>query len=65
MFPRLLAQRAHANFIENQPTFLSLLAVSGLRYPVAAAALGASWIFGRVAYALGYTSSRGPKGREL
>ncbi|KFH43277.1 Microsomal glutathione S-transferase-like protein [Hapsidospora chrysogenum ATCC 11550] len=57
------AQRAHANFIENQPTFLSLLAVSGLRYPVAAAALGATWMFGRVAYGMGYASSRGPQGR--
>lgn len=65
MFTRSLAQRAHANFIENQPTFLSLLAVSGLRYPVAAAVLGAGWMFGRVAYALGYTSSSGPKGRSL
>ena len=65
VFPRSLAQRAHANFIENQPTFLSLLAVSGLRYPVAAAALGATWMFGRVAYGMGYASSRGPEGRVL
>ncbi|KAL6863194.1 hypothetical protein ACO1O0_003438 [Amphichorda felina] len=57
------AQRAHANFIENQPSFLGALAISGLRYPFAASILGATWVVGRIIYALGYTSSAGPKGR--
>ncbi|KAI6783190.1 MAPEG family protein [Emericellopsis cladophorae] len=57
------AQRAHANFIENQPSFLGALAISGLRFPMASAVLGATWAFGRLAYVIGYTSSAGPKGR--
>ncbi|KAG9250375.1 MAPEG family protein [Emericellopsis atlantica] len=56
------AQRAHANFIENQPSFLGALAIAGLRFPMTSAVLGATWVFGRLAYAIGYTSS-GPKGR--
>ncbi|KAF5656509.1 glutathione s-transferase [Fusarium heterosporum] len=56
------AQRAHANFTENQISFLGALLISGLRYPVASAALGAGWAFSRVFYALGY-SAGGPKGR--
>ncbi|KAK2728581.1 microsomal glutathione s-transferase [Colletotrichum kahawae] len=35
------AQRAHANFTENQPSFLGALLISGLRFPVASAAVGA------------------------
>jgi len=58
-----IAQRAHANFIENQPSFLGALAIAGLRFPMASAVLGATWVFGRLAYAIGYTSSAGPKGR--
>ncbi|CCF47515.1 MAPEG family protein [Colletotrichum higginsianum] len=57
------AQRAHANFTENQPSFLGALLISGLRYPVASAVLGAGWALSRVFYAFGYTSGAGPKGR--
>lgn len=59
------AQRAHANFIENQPTALGALLISGLHFPVAAAVLGATWSVGRTLYLYGYTSSAGPKGRTL
>jgi glutathione S-transferase len=57
------AQRAHANFSENQPSVLGALLIAGLRNPVPASILGATWAFGRLWYALGYTSSAGPKGR--
>ncbi|KAF9870848.1 DNA polymerase lambda [Colletotrichum karsti] len=57
------AQRAHANFTENQPSFLGALLISGLRFPVASAALGAGWSLSRVVYAFGYTSAAGPAGR--
>lgn len=59
------AQRAHANFIENQPSALGALFIAGLHFPVAAAVLGASWSFGRTLYLYGYTSGSGPKGRTL
>ncbi|KAI1759718.1 membrane-associated proteins in eicosanoid and glutathione metabolism [Hypoxylon sp. FL1150] len=56
------AQRAHANYTENITTFLCALFISGLRFPVPTAALGAGWVFARVWYAAGYASG-GPKGR--
>lgn len=58
------AQRAHANFTENQTSFLGALLISGLRFPVASAALGAGWALSRVLYAFGYTSGKGPAGRR-
>ncbi|CEI65739.1 hypothetical protein FVEN_g7578 [Fusarium venenatum] len=56
------AQRSHANFTENQISFLGALLISGLRYPVASAVLGAGWAASRVFYAIGY-SAGGPQGR--
>ncbi|KAL2136778.1 hypothetical protein VTI74DRAFT_1430 [Chaetomium olivicolor] len=56
------AQRAHANFTESLTPFLGALLVSGLKYPVYAAALGAVWSISRIVYALGYTKN-GPQGR--
>lgn len=57
------AQRAHANFTENLTPWMTLLLIAGLRFPVPAAGLGLSWLVSRVVYTVGYTSSRGPKGR--
>ncbi|KAK1978122.1 MAPEG family protein [Colletotrichum cereale] len=57
------AQRAHANFTENQPSFLGALLISGLHFPIASAVLGAGWSVSRMIYAFGYTSGAGPKGR--
>ncbi|KAL7794994.1 ER glutathione S transferase [Trichoderma ceciliae] len=57
------AQRAHANFVENQPSALGALLIAGLNFPLASAILGATWAFGRVLYLYGYTGSAGPKGR--
>lgn len=48
------AQRAHGNFQENHPSVLSMIMVAGLRYPLAAAGLGAWWSLNRVLFALGY-----------
>lgn len=58
------AQKSHANFTENLTPFLGALLVSGLRYPVLAAALGAGWAACRAVYAWGYVKS-GPGGRIL
>lgn len=58
------AQRAHANFTENLPTFLSALFISGLKYPVLSASVGAAWAVSRVLYARGYTKN-GPNGRYV
>ncbi|MCJ1368873.1 hypothetical protein MMC20_000080 [Loxospora ochrophaea] len=49
------AQRAHANFVENHSTFLVVLLIAGIKYPVVSAGMGAVWGVGRVAYAVGYT----------
>jgi glutathione S-transferase len=57
------AQRAHGNFLENQPSFLVGLLVAGLRWPVAAAGLGAGYVLLRILYGIGYTS-KGPSGRS-
>ncbi|KAH7032864.1 uncharacterized protein B0I36DRAFT_320186 [Microdochium trichocladiopsis] len=59
------AQRAHANYTENVTPFLASLLISGLTYPTYAAGLGITWTTGRILYALGYTSSAGPKGRVI
>ncbi|KAK5995838.1 Glutathione S-transferase 3 [Cladobotryum mycophilum] len=59
------AQRAHANFTENHTPFLGALLISGLRFPVAAAVVGAAWAVSRVLFVLGYTSDAGPKGRRV
>merc|ERR1712107_792952 len=45
------AQRSHANFTENQISFLGALLISGLRFPVASAAIGAGWALSLVIYA--------------
>lgn len=58
------AQRAHANFIENQGSFLGGLLISGLRFPTTAAALGAVWVVGRLFYGIGYAKN-GPSGRLM
>ncbi|KAL1902696.1 hypothetical protein Sste5346_001139 [Sporothrix stenoceras] len=58
------AQRAHANFVENLPTFLGAMFISGLKFPVLSASLGAAWAVSRVLYARGYTKN-GPKGRYI
>lgn len=57
------AQRAHANFLEAYPMYLTALLIAGVQSPVASAALGAGWIVGRVAYMYGYTSSADRNGR--
>jgi len=58
------AQRAHANFIENHPSFLAALLLAGLRFPITAALMGAGWSVARYAYMAGYSEgSSGGKGR--
>lgn len=34
------AQRAHANYIENQPSLLAALMLAGLKFPLSAAVMG-------------------------
>jgi glutathione S-transferase len=63
MYPRL-AQRAHSNFTETHLSFLGGLLIAGLQYPTASAVLGATWVIGRISYAIGYVN-RGPSGRIL
>ena len=60
------AQRAHSNYLENLPMFVTGAAISGLKYPVASAVMGAVWLIGRIAYLHGYINSShtsGGKGR--
>jgi len=57
------AQRAHQNFLENYPIALTGMLLSGLRYPVAAAATGALWTVSRLFYAVGYTDKTKQEGK--
>ncbi|KAL5533961.1 hypothetical protein ACEPAG_421 [Sanghuangporus baumii] len=50
------AQRAHQNTLEHAPYVLYSLLVTGLKYPYLGAALGTSWVLGRVLYTLGYST---------
>lgn len=49
-------QRAAQNSLENQPIFLTLLILAGLKYPVTAAVAGAIYLAGRVLYIRGYST---------
>ncbi|CAF9908647.1 MAG: hypothetical protein GOMPHAMPRED_006239 [Gomphillus americanus] len=49
------AQRAHHNFLEIYPEFLTQLAIAGLTFPELSAGLGAVYLVARVIYATGYT----------
>ncbi|KAF8524708.1 membrane-associated proteins in eicosanoid and glutathione metabolism [Hysterangium stoloniferum] len=56
------AQRAHQNTLETVPQALFLLAVAGLKQPIAAASLCGLWVVARVLYTLEY-SAGGPAKR--
>ncbi|KAM7541042.1 hypothetical protein Aperf_G00000038934 [Anoplocephala perfoliata] len=49
-------QRAHQNYLENLPLFLSGIFIGGLFCPVSASILGAIYLAGRIGYYKGYTS---------
>lgn len=56
------AQRAHANFIENQVSAVGALLLAGLRFPITSAVMGAGWAISRYIYMVGY-SQGGPGGK--
>ncbi|KIM29401.1 hypothetical protein M408DRAFT_22772 [Serendipita vermifera MAFF 305830] len=56
------AQRAHMNTLEHLPNVLVSLVWAGVRYPVSSAALGATWIIGRILYTQGYVTGE-PRAR--
>lgn len=47
------AQRSHAQFVENQVSTLAALLLAGLRFPLAAAAMGLGWSVFRYLYMVG------------
>ena len=49
------AQRAHANYLENQPSVAIAALITGVQYPITTTVLGVGWMVNRVIYALGYT----------
>ncbi|GBF93639.1 microsomal glutathione S-transferase [Raphidocelis subcapitata] len=49
-------QRGHQNSLETLPTFLGLLAITGLKHPVTASGLGCLYLVGRVCYFNGYST---------
>ncbi|KAG4440110.1 hypothetical protein IFR05_004407 [Cadophora sp. M221] len=57
------AQRSHANFTENQVSFLASLMLSGLRFPLTAAVMGLGWSVSRYVYMAGYSKGGDGKGR--
>jgi len=54
-------QRAHQNSLENYPAYLGLLTLAGLKFPITAAAFGASYLVGRIGYFEGYSSGNPDK----
>lgn len=48
------AQRASANYNENQPSALAMMMLAGLRMPKATAVVGALWVVNRILYVQGY-----------
>ncbi|KAK4546579.1 hypothetical protein LTR36_001796 [Oleoguttula mirabilis] len=56
------AQRAHSNYLENQPSFSIAMLVAGIQYPIATSVMGAGWLVSRVIYAVGYTREDKTKG---
>merc|ERR1712217_662734 len=61
------AQRAHGNYLENQPSVAIALLVAGVQYPLWSAGLGAAWLVFRIAYAVGCTreDESGGEGRLI
>lgn len=58
------AQRAHANYVENQTQTVLPLLIAGLRFPITAAVMGAVWTLSRYMYLNGYSKGGdGGKGR--
>lgn len=58
------AQRAHANYIENLPSFLGALLLAGIKFPITAAIMGLGWSVSRYMYMVGYCNgTEGGKGR--
>ncbi|KAL1967868.1 hypothetical protein VTN77DRAFT_2557 [Rasamsonia byssochlamydoides] len=57
------AQRAHANYLENMPQTMLFTLVAGLKWPNAAAALGAGWVITRALFLYGYVYSGKPQGK--
>jgi len=51
-------QRGHQNALEYMPTFLVLLLLGGLQYPIVAAVLGALYNVGRIQYFTGYATGQ-------
>ena len=49
-------QRGHQNTLEFMPTFLALLLLGGLQYPLVAAGFGALYTLARIQYFRGYST---------
>jgi len=49
-------QRGHQNSLESYATFLALLLVAGIKFPITAAISGAVYSLGKIAYFNGYAS---------
>jgi glutathione S-transferase len=58
------SQRAHANYMENMPMILVSLLTAGVDYPLAATALGVTWIGFRGVYWWGYMRPEATKGEK-
>jgi len=57
------AQRAHGNYLENQPSVVAAMLIAGLKYPLLTVALSAGWQIFRVVYAVGYTNPEKTNGK--
>ncbi|RFU26685.1 Glutathione transferase/Glutathione peroxidase/Peroxidase, partial [Scytalidium lignicola] len=58
------AQRAHMNYLEQQPSLLGALLIAGVKFPLISAGLGVFWSVSRYMYMVGYsTGAENGKGR--
>ncbi|EJD03671.1 MAPEG-domain-containing protein [Fomitiporia mediterranea MF3/22] len=55
------AQRAHQNTLEYAPHVLLGMHITGLKYPILAASLGAGWVVGRILYTINYSTGYAEK----
>jgi len=56
-------QRGHQNTLENYPSFLLMLGLGSIEYPLVSSIGGAIWLLGRLAYFQGYASGQPEKRR--
>lgn len=58
-----ILRRCAGNYLENQPSVVAALLISGLQYPVVTSVMGVGWVLSRIAFAIGYTNPTAKDGK--